>query len=126
MARQMGVAILVLLAGILFMIGMSGDKGPVGEGSVVEALSNANPSALQQEIALRGTAVLGMVIFSLGVTLWGLRRGHRWAWWVLWYWPIFFVLHVLAFHTYVPDIPFAILAAVALVLTRGLQAEPSE
>lgn len=117
MAHRVGVAIFVLLAVVLLVIGISGEEGPVGEESLLDALTAADPSDLQDQIALRGTAVLGMVIFSLGVTLGGLRRGQRWAWWVLWYWPVFFVLHALAFDTYVPDIPFAILGAVALALT---------
>lgn len=118
MGFRIGVGIFVLLPLVLLMIGLSGEAGPVGEDAPLPAVFASTPDELDQERALRGTTVLGMVVFGLGLALGGLRNSQRWAWYCLWYWPIFFVLHVIAFDTYIPDIPFAVLAIAGLVLTR--------
>jgi hypothetical protein len=67
---------------------------------------------------LVATAAVGMMVLGLGVILGGLRRGQRWAWLVLWYYPVFFLIHVYAFGTLIPDGIFAVLAAVSLLVTR--------
>ena len=118
MALRFGVGIFVLLSLVLLVIGLSGEQGPVGEDAPIPAMFAADPNELDQERALRGTAMLGMAVFGLGLALGGLRNRQRWAWLSLWYWPVFFVLHVIAFGTYVPDSPFAVLAIIGLVLTR--------
>jgi hypothetical protein len=110
-------AVFVLLAVVLLLIGLSGPQGPVGPGSPIHAFGISNPTLLDIEIRFRGTVVLGMVIFSLAITLFSFRRGERWAWFALWYWPLFFLLHVAAFGTWLPDVPFAILAAGSLLLS---------
>ena len=76
-----------------------------------------HPTELDLDIRFRGTVVLGMVIFSLAITLFAFRTGARWAWYALWYWPLFFLLHVAAFGTWLPDLPFAVLAAGSLLLS---------
>lgn len=118
MGFRIGVGIFVLLPLVLLMIGLSGEEGPVGEDAPIPAVFASTPDELDQERALRGTTVLGMGVFGLGLALGGLRNSQRWAWYCLWYWPIFFVLHVIAFDTYIPDIPFAVLAIAGLALTR--------
>jgi hypothetical protein len=110
-------AVFVLLAVVLLLIGLSGPQGPVGPGSPIHAFGISNPTLLDIEIRFRGTVVLGMVIFSLAITLFSFRRGERWAWFALWYWPLFVLLHVAAFGTWLPDVPFAILAAGSLLLS---------
>lgn len=117
MAFRAGIAIFVFLPLLLLVIGMSGSEGPAGSDAPVPAMFQSDPSALDQERALRGSAVLGMVIFGLGAALGGLRARQRWAWLCLCFWPVFFVLHVIAFDTVVPDVPFAVLALIALALT---------
>jgi hypothetical protein len=67
---------------------------------------------------LVATAAAVMMVLGLGVILGGLRRGQRWAWLVLWYYPVFFLIHVYAFGTLIPDGIFAVLAAVSLLVTR--------
>ena len=108
--------IFVVLALVLLLIGLSGTDGPVGPGSPVRAFG-PNPTELDLEVRFRGTVVLGMVIFGLGITLIPFRAGARWAWFALWYWPVFFLLHVAAFGTWLSDVPFAVIAAVSLLLS---------
>jgi hypothetical protein len=109
--------VFVLLALLLLLIGISGPQGPSGPGSPLYAFGISNPTVLDVDIRFRGAVVLGMVIFSLAITLSPFRGGERWAWFVLWYWPLFFLLHVAAFGTWLPDLPFAILAAGSLLLS---------
>lgn len=109
--------VFVLLALVLLVIGLSGPQGPVGPGTPLNAFGIAHPTALDIEMRLRGTVVLGMVIFSLAISLFAFRKGERWAWFALWYWPLFFLLHVAAFGTWVPDLPLALLAAGTLLLS---------
>lgn len=82
---------------------------------------------------LIATFAPGMAVFGWAITLTALRRGERWAWLVMWYYPVFFVLHVLALGTVVPDLPLAVLSALALLAlaprawsTRPVTGELSE
>jgi hypothetical protein len=109
--------VFVLLALVLLLIGLSGPQGPVGPGSPIHAFGISDPSVLDIDLRFRGTLVLGMVLFSLAVTLFAFRKGERWAWFALWYWPLFFLLHVAAFGTWLPDLPIAVLAAGSLLLS---------
>lgn len=42
-----------------------------------------------------GVASIGMGLFGVMITLFAYRRGERWAWFVLWYYPIFWSAHYL-------------------------------
>lgn len=64
---------------------------------------------------LTATFAAGMGVFGLAITLTAFGRGERWAWLVLWYYPVFFVLHVASLGTVVPDLPFAVLSVMALL-----------
>lgn len=65
---------------------------------------------------LVSTFGVGMALFGIAVTLTGFRRREAWAWITLWYYPIFFVIHVFALGTAMPDGAFAVLSAGALLL----------
>jgi hypothetical protein len=69
-----------------------------------------------EEQTLVGTFGAGMGIFSLAIILTAYRRGERWAWFVLWYYPIFFIIHIIALGTVIPDLVFLILSVLGLVL----------
>lgn len=76
---------------------------------------------------LIATFGVGMALFGVALTL-SASKGDRSAWMVLWYWPLFFVLHVIALKTYVPDLIFAVLTAGSLIALRplpGLEANTS-
>ena len=57
------------------------------------------------------------MVFGISLILIPFRRGERWAWYVLWYYPLFFTLHVIAFGTLVPDGLFVLVSAASLILT---------
>jgi len=117
-AERYAWVVFVLLALVLLLIGLSGPQGPAGPGSPIHAFGIPNPNVLDIALRLRGTLVLGMVLFSLAITLFAFRKGERWAWFVLWYWPLFFLLHVAAFGSWLPDLPIAVLAAGSLLLSK--------
>jgi hypothetical protein len=125
-AERYAWVVFVLLALVLLLIGLSGPQGPAGPGSPIHAFGIPNPNVLDIALRLRGTLVLGMVLFSLAITLFAFRKGERWAWFVLWYWPLFFLLHVAAFGTWLPDLPIAVLTAGSLLLSmrRYLASQP--
>jgi hypothetical protein len=116
-AKRYVWVVFVLVALVLLLIGLSGPQGPVGPGSPLNAFGIPNPNALDIDLRLRGSLILGMVLFSLAITLFAFRKGERWAWFVLWYWPLFFLLHVAAFGTWLPDLPIAVLTAGSLLLS---------
>ena len=71
------------------------------------------------DVAVRtliGTFGAGMGIFGLAITLTAFRRGERWAWFVLWYYPIFFLIHVIALGTVLPDLIFLVISLLGLLL----------
>lgn len=61
---------------------------------------------------------VGMALLTAVIALIPFRRGERWAWRVLWIWPVFFVAHTVGLGTVVPDLPLAFLTAAALVASR--------
>jgi hypothetical protein len=42
-----------------------------------------------------GVAAIGMGLFGLAITLFPYRRRERWAWFALWYYPVFWCAHLL-------------------------------
>lgn len=107
---------LFLFSIIMLVIGLGGFVGPVQEGSVISAYLTDQVSDQVLSLRLRGSFVLGMVVFGMAIILIPLRRGERWAWTVLWYYPIFFTLHVIAFGTLIPDGLFVLVSAACLLL----------
>ena len=107
---------LFLFTIIMLVIGLGGFVGPVKEGSVVSAYLTDQITDQVLALRLRGSFVLGMVVFGLALILVPLRRGERWAWYVLWYYPVFFTLHVIAFGTLILDGLFVLISAASLLL----------
>jgi hypothetical protein len=56
------------------------------------------------------------VVLTLFIAVTAFRRGERWAWICFWAWPLFFIVHGLAF--FVGDFVFAALGVAALAITR--------
>lgn len=106
---------------VILLIVSGGEQGPVAEGSVLHAFTSPPlftdeaPDRIL-ELRLLGTILLGMVIFSLAIILKPFRRGETWAWYVLWYYPIFFVLHIIAFGTFIIDGVFALICVLSLLV----------
>jgi len=112
---------LCLVTLLILLIVSGGEEGPVAEGSVLHAFASpphfadeAPDSVL--ELRLRGTLLLGMLVFGLAIILTGFRWGERWAWYALWYYPIFFALHIVAFGTFIIDGVLALICVVSLLL----------
>jgi uncharacterized membrane protein HdeD (DUF308 family) len=42
-----------------------------------------------------GVASIGMGLFGVMITVNAYRRGDRWAWFTLWYYPVFWIAHFL-------------------------------
>jgi hypothetical protein len=42
-----------------------------------------------------GLAVIGVGLFGGLIALIPFRRGERWAWWALWFFPVFWTVHLV-------------------------------
>ncbi|MCA1819700.1 MAG: hypothetical protein LC620_06605 [Halobacteriales archaeon] len=64
-------------------------------------------------------ASLGLGIMGTGLALGPFRRGERWAWGVLWFWPIFWLVHWLLDlppgHDHVHQVVLLVLSGACLV-----------
>jgi hypothetical protein len=109
--------LLILPAFLLLVIGMSGEEGPIGEGSVLHAFLTSDVTDQVMELRFRGSILLGMVIFGIGIIFNSYSKGERWAWVVMWFWPVFFALHIYSFKTWIPDLPLLLLTSFALVVS---------
>lgn len=57
-----------------------------------------------------------VVVLGIAVILGPFRRGERWAWWALWCYPAFFVIHIIAFGTFVIEAIFALICVSSLLV----------
>lgn len=60
---------------------------------VVVAL--APPGTASLLLRADALASAGLGLFGLAIVLVPYRRGERWAWWVLWFYPLFWLSHLL-------------------------------
>src|SRR4051794_18906801 len=67
-----------------------------------------------------GVASIGMGLFGLLITTIAYRRRERWAWFALWYYPLFWTAHLLSGlppgKDHVHQVVFIILSLVGLLL----------
>ena len=113
--ERMAWVLLLLIQLLILLVVSSGDAGPFAEGSVIDAFQTTNVTDAVLATRMLGTVLLGMFLFGVSILLKPFREGARWAWAVMWYIPVFFVLHIYAFGTVIPDAIFAALAAVCLL-----------
>ena len=70
-----------------------------------------------------GVASIGMGLFGSAITLTGFRGRQRWAWWCLWYYPVFWTAHLVGGlppgQDHVHQVVFIALSLGALLATRG-------
>ncbi|BBL80195.1 hypothetical protein RxyAA322_20490 [Rubrobacter xylanophilus] len=69
-----------------------------------------------QEMLSEGALAAGMGLFGAAITLSAFRRGERWAWFVLWYYPAFLTAHILASGSGIPGMPLLLLSMLGLLL----------
>jgi uncharacterized membrane protein HdeD (DUF308 family) len=67
-----------------------------------------------------GVASIGMGLFGLLITLIAYRRRERWAWFALWYYPLFWTAHLLGGlppgKDHIHQIVFIVLSLAGLLL----------
>ncbi len=61
----------------------------IGLGHILSP-GTVEPSAPPTDVRLFGLGLIGLVVFGLAIIMTGFRRGEKWAWYSLWYYPIFF------------------------------------
>lgn len=100
--HTVALAVLLLIEFLMLVIGVSA------------LFVDGDPSERDADWLI-ATFAAGMGLFALAMTLFGVRRGERWAWLTLWYVPAFFIIHVGALGTFVPDLVLAVVFAAALL-----------
>ncbi|WP_042147959.1 hypothetical protein [Paucisalibacillus sp. EB02] len=108
--------LLLLIQVLMLIITISGENGPVGEGSVLHAFLSNDQTEAGVELKLRGSLIIGMSLFGFAILTNAFRKGQRWSWYVCWVYPLYFLLHIIGFGTFMPDIIFLLLSLVALLL----------
>lgn len=98
--------LLLLIQVLMLIISISGENGPVGEGSVLHAYLTNDQTDAGIELKLRGSLVIGMALFGFAILTNAYRKGLRWSWYVCWVYPLYFILHIIGFGTFMPDIIF--------------------
>src|ERR687891_2104008 len=78
--------------------------------------TSSDPSSLRAI----GVASIGMGIFGLLITTIAYRRRERWAWFALWYYPLFWTWHLLGGlppgKDHVHQVVFIVVSLVGLIL----------
>lgn len=108
--------LLLFIQILMLIISISGENGPVGDGSVLQAYLSNDQTDAGIELKLRGSLVIGMSLFGFAILTNAFRKGLRWAWYVCWVYPLYFILHIIGFGTFFPDIIFLLISLVALLL----------
>ncbi len=88
-----------------------------GFGLIVTVWPGANNPALLRAI---GVASMGMGLFGVMITVMAYRRRERWAWFSLWYYPIFWSAHLLGSlppgQDHIHQIVFIVLSLAGLLI----------
>lgn len=106
-ATQRTAQFLLVIFGLLTMVFYSSVYAATGD--------EAFPDDANALIVTGGVA-LGFLVAVLATA--GINSGERWAWLALCVLPVFFVAHAALLGTWIPDGLFAVVSAVALVVTR--------
>ena len=95
--------------------------GILGFGIIVTAYPQiAGP--IEEDGLLRaiGVATTGMGIFGVMITLKAYRRKEKWAWFTLWYYPIFWTIHLAGGlppgNDHIHQIVFIVISLLGLLL----------
>ena len=85
-------------------------------GLIATAPTSSDPPSLRAI----GVASIGMGIFGLLITTIAYRRRERWAWFALWYYPVFWTAHLVGGlppgNEHVHQIVFIVLSLAGLLL----------
>jgi hypothetical protein len=69
--------------------------GILGFGIIVTAYPQIGGHTEEGLLRAIGVATTGMGIFGIMITLEAFRRKEKWAWFTLWYYPIFWTIHLV-------------------------------
>lgn len=94
--------------------------GVLGFGLVVLLVPPAGDAPLYRA---DGLASFGLGLFGLLLTVLPYRRRERWAWWALWFYPVFWLTHLILGlppgTDHVHQIVFIVLSLAGLLLPIG-------
>lgn len=89
----------------------------LGFGLIITILPGSSNHSFLRAI---GVASIGMGLFGIMITVFAYRRCERWAWYILWYYPIFWSAHFLGGlppgQDHIHQIVFIILSLAGLLI----------
>jgi hypothetical protein len=95
--------------------------GILGFGIIVTIYPQiAGPTEEDGLLRAIGVATTGMGIFGVMITLKAYRRKEKWAWFTLWYYPIFWTIHLVGGlppgNDHIHQIVFIVISLLGLLL----------
>jgi hypothetical protein len=95
------VGFVFIFDGLMFLAGVNPDP-PLFQSLIGESLSSFNSSFPEEAAAMTylfhgiGLFALGLGIFTIAVSYKPYRKGERWAWYIIWYFPILTLMSTIA------------------------------
>ena len=94
--------------------------GILGFGIIVTAYPQIAGPTEEGLLRAIGVATTGMGIFGVMITLRAFRRKEKWAWFTLWYYPIFWTIHLVGElppgNDHIHQIVFIVISLLGLLL----------
>ena len=94
--------------------------GILGFGIIVTAYPQMAGPTEEGLLRAIGVATTGMGIFGVMITLRAYRRKEKWAWFTLWYYPIFWTIHLAGGlppgNDHIHQIVFIVISLLGLLL----------
>jgi membrane protease YdiL (CAAX protease family) len=94
--------------------------GILGFGIIVTTYPQVAGPAEERLLRAIGVATTGMGIFGVMIALMAYRRKEKWAWFTLWYYPIFWIIHLAGGlppgNDHIHQIVFIVISLLGLLL----------
>jgi hypothetical protein len=94
--------------------------GILGFGIIVTAFPQIAGPTEEELLRAIGVATTGMGIFGVMITLTAYRRREKWTWFTLWYYPIFWTIHLMGGlppgNDHIHQIAFIVISLLGLLL----------
>jgi hypothetical protein len=94
--------------------------GILGFGIIVTAYPQIGGHTEEGLLRAIGVATTGIGIFGIMITLEAFRRKEKWAWFTLWYYPIFWTIHLVGElppgNDHIHQIVFIVISLLGLLL----------
>ena len=94
--------------------------GILGFGIIVTTYPQVAGPAEEGLLQAIGVATTGMGIFGVMIALMAYRRKEKWAWFTLWYYPIFWIIHLAGGlppgNDHIHQIVFIVISLLGLLL----------